>query len=1053
MPPLLLGQLADAWRFVLRAGTQRAVLSLSSSYALLRHSLVLHHILVIYPTFVLHADFFLHSIYLRPSSSSPLTLSSSLALSSSLTLRPSLAAYSLIQSMLDQAILTRVYLNDDTFSHLDLSYCSLKISDLPPLITALRHNTSLTEVDLSGNPIGNDGVQLLCASGLRFSSLRVSDCGISVIGGLLMNDTITRVDAASNLIGSEGCAQLTDSHLEWLSLAGNRVGDQGAECLALSQTLTYLNVSNNQIGVAGAEALSRSTTITHLIISNNVIQADGAVSLATNVYLTTLVCAGNHINTGGIIALSQNTRLTSLDLGYNEVNDDGLFGFAGTRSLTHLNLGYNQITSHGVRCLLASSITSLVICHNLLGDEGAKVLAKQPTITQLDVAGNRIGFSGSYALSRNIVLTALTLSINMLGDVGGIVLAQNKTLTELHVSYNGIGDAAALAFADNTTLRLLNLNYNSVKELGRQTLKKNLTITTLMLSDEQPPEFSDENLDTIFLLSESFLCISDLKNTLQFFNPSFSRVLGYSSDELLTRSMSDFLHPADRKESRLHARDKTPFTSYENRYRCKDGSIRHIRWTTHTKHDRQYAVGNDITEQRRVEYEMKTADNNANSRLLNETRAYTNKQTDFISQLSHEIRNPLSGMMGLTEVCTDQMGSFHAFLKELLNPDSLSPKTMSQNRIVMESFVAEIGESLIEITRCGEYQCTILNDNLDIVKILEGKLELGHSIMELRQVLRDVVSMLHAKATSKGLTLRFSVLDDVEVWVTGDMMRIKQVFMNLVGNAVKFTENGSVDIILRQPVLTGAAILIMIDVVDTGVGLSVEEQLHLFERFSQTRESIGGTYGGSGLGLYLAKQMARAMQGDIMVTSSKGKGSCFSVRLLLGAMTPEECKSIEEKKQTIVPPVADFIRRNILVVEDNVINQKLLVRMLEGAGHQCRIAEDGVKALWAHAHEKFDVILMDVMMPLMDGVTATRIIRLREAENSLARTPIFALTANALESNQVEGIEAGVDQYLTKPVKKQNLLDRIVALPSMTGPQFSALILAKAVSAPPSSVM
>lgn len=443
---------------------------------------------------------------------------------------------------------------------------------------------------------------------------------------------------------------------------------------------------------------------------------------------------------------------------------------------------------------------------------------------------------------------------------------------------------------------------------------------------------------------------------------------------------------------------------------------------------------------------MKQADYNASSRLLSETRDYTTRQTNFISQLSHEIRNPLTGIMGLAEMCTDQMSALHALLKEEMKAES----TTSAGRIRLEAFIAEIRDSLTNITACGEYQRTILNDNLDVVKILEGRLELVHSIIELKKVLRDVVNMLHVIASSKGLTLRFSVSDDLEVWVKGDTIRIKQIFMNLLGNAIKFTKNGSVDMILRRPLLTGDFIHVMIDVVDTGIGLSVEEQLHLFERFSQTRDSIGSTYSGSGLGLYLAKQMARAMQGDITVTSAKGKGSSFSVRLILGAITPVEFKQEEEKNQSILPLLApaDFIRRNILVVEDNMINQKLLVRVLEGAGHQCRIAEDGVKALWAHAHETFDVILMDVMMPVMDGLTATRIIRLREVENSLVRTPIFALTANALESDQGEGLESGVDQYLTKPFKKQDILDRIAALPSTGASTSSVRRLVKTVSAP-----
>ena len=380
----------------------------------------------------------------------------------------------------------------------------------------------------------------------------------------------------------------------------------------------------------------------------------------------------------------------------------------------------------------------------------------------------------------------------MLGDVGSIVLAQNQTLTELYLSYNGIGDAAAMAFADNTTLRTLNLNYNSVKERGRAKLRQNKTLQQLLLSDEQPPEFTDENLDTIFLLSESFLCISDTKNTLQFFNPSFSRVLGYSSDELLAKPISDFLHPIDKKESKQQSRDKTPFCNYENRYRCKDGSIRTIRWTSHTKHDRQYAVGNDVTEQRRIEQEIRRADQHASSRELDEAKLYTARQSSFISELSHEIRNPLSGIMGLAEACSEQMLS----LRALLN-DQQNGTTTTQLNVDVDALVSDIQESLVSITACGEYQRSILNDNLDIVKISEGKFELASLSFDLKQTLREVVDMLDRKAVTKGVSLRFIASEEHEVWVKGDAMRVKQIFMNLVGNAVKFTNVGSVHLILR----------------------------------------------------------------------------------------------------------------------------------------------------------------------------------------------------------------------------------------------------------------
>ncbi|MCE3238542.1 MAG: hypothetical protein K0R24_1523 [Gammaproteobacteria bacterium] len=953
--------------------------------------------------------------------------------SPSLTSRPfenkeemEIKSVSLAQGLLDQ-----LASNDSQLTALDLSGRGLTVTQLKELIKALEGNTHLNILNVSNNPIGDIGAQLLAAPHFHFNVLYASGCNISAVRPLAENTRLLELDLASNEISAAGAGLFAENKtLQSLSLAGNPVGDEGAISLSKNCTLISLTLSHCKIGIKGSQALAKNTHLKTLILSNNQIQSEGAMAFAENACLESLSIGGNNIETPGLIALSHNTQLTGLDVNYNEVSDPSAIALAGHPALTYLNLGYNQITRRGAEALAENTrLRSLILSYNLLGDEGVMALAQHKTLQHLDIAGNRIGFQGAYALSRNKVLTSLTLSSNLVGDTGGVILAQNSTLTELYLSYNGIGDSAALAFSDNTTLRVLNLNYNKVGEAGRRSLAKNKTLTRLTLSAEQPPEFTEENLDTIFLLSESFLCISSTKGILQFFNPAFSRVLGYNNDELLAKNAVDFLHPVDKeilvKQAEEKEEEKRIIHSCENHYRCKDNSFRTIRWTSHIKHHRQYAVGTDITDQRQIEKEFLLAQQVDISRRLQEAADYSVRQTEFIAQLSHEIRNPLSGIFGLVETLQEQIKQLEMLIKELhsVTTPLLANKFIASFLLIQESFR--------DMISCAEYQKSILDDNLDIARIAEKKLVLEKNPFELKKVLKQVISMLQAKASHKGVSLNLIAPIERECWVKGDPSRLKQILINLVGNAIKFTATGSIQLVLTLQEVTTDQTVVKIDVIDTGIGLSIEAQSLLFERFSQTSSSVGAHYGGSGLGLYLALQIARAMGGDITVKSELKKGSTFSVIVPFGTLSLHETPEVQTSATAVAYPsipIKSFVNRTILVVDDNIINQKILTRILKEAGYQCCLANDGIEALSAYDKTSFDLILMDILMPNMDGLTATTEIRKKERENGLPRTPIFAITANALECDRAAGLTAGIDAYITKPFKKTDILKKIAAL-------------------------
>lgn len=649
-----------------------------------------------------------------------------------------------------QAILDRLTGNDPTLDELDLGYSNLTLDELKDVIKALEKNTCLNKLDVSGNLIGDIGAEMLGSAHLPFTILVASECKISAVKALAENTRILRLDLASNDIGAAGATFFAENNtLQSLSLSGNQVGDEGATALAHNHTLISLALPHNRITEEGASALAKNTRIQRLNLNCNRIGAAGAMSLAENTALLSLEIMGNNIETLGIIALGRNRHLTALDVSYNEVNDEGAAALATHSKLVSLNVGHNQITPKGAMALGANTqLKSLVICYNLLGDEGAVALANHPALEYLDATGNQIGFRGSYAFSRHPTLTSLTLSSNKVGDTGSVVLARNKKFTELFLSYNGITDAGAIALADNITLRVLNLNYNKISEIGRQELLDSTTLKHLILSKEQPPEFSEENLDTIFLLSESFLCISDINGMLEFFNPAFTRILGYNADELLGKPIFNFIHPLDRELTRQRLLQNAPLIStYENRYRCKDGYFCSIHWTSHIKHNRLYAVGTDITELRYIAKEALRAQRASTLHQLEEAAAYSARQTEFISQLSHEIRNPLSGIYGLIESLQAQVAQIQLLVKEL---NETAPISL-QNQL-SDSF-STIEELFTDMISCARHQKEILNDNLDLVKIAEKKLVLKTDPFKLNTALKEVIAMFQAAALQKGIAI------------------------------------------------------------------------------------------------------------------------------------------------------------------------------------------------------------------------------------------------------------------------------------------------------------
>jgi two-component system, sensor histidine kinase len=373
-------------------------------------------------------------------------------------------------------------------------------------------------------------------------------------------------------------------------------------------------------------------------------------------------------------------------------------------------------------------------------------------------------------------------------------------------------------------------------------------------------------------------------------------------------------------------------------------------------------------------------------------------KSEFLARMSHEIRTPMNGVMGMSE---------------LLQGTELSAR---QRRL------AET------ITRSAVGLLEIINDILDFSKIEAGKLELEHIEFALREIIQETIEILVLRARAKGLELRCEIDPSVPAAVRGDPVRLRQVLINLAGNAIKFTEAGEVVVRVAALALDGS---LRFEVSDTGIGIAVEAQSQIFSAFTQADSFTTRKYGGTGLGLAICRQLVALMGGVIGVASEQNRGSTFwfEIRmepvaapavLAVPAVRPAVAHLPAAAAATGVPSATGSVGPLILVVEDNAVNREVAAGMLENLGYGSEAAVNGLLALEAVAETTYAAVLMDCQMPVMDGLTATQEIRRREA-GSGGRMPIIALTANAMEANRERCLAAGMDDFLPKPFTQLQL--------------------------------
>jgi PAS domain S-box-containing protein len=499
----------------------------------------------------------------------------------------------------------------------------------------------------------------------------------------------------------------------------------------------------------------------------------------------------------------------------------------------------------------------------------------------------------------------------------------------------------------------------------------------------------------------------------------FMQMYGRGSDSVDAnpQAWSELVHPDDMpqvlQDFEEHLSGKSPYYQNEHRVRCEDGSYKWIldrgmvvRYDAEGKPLRMVGTHSDIGERKAAEAQLLEAKSTLESRVLERTlelenakeiaELATQAKTDFLANMSHEIRTPIGSMLGMVHLV-------------------LGTELTERQR-----------EYLEKIQMSGKHLLLIVDDVLDYSRLDAGKMTLDETNFSLNVVIDTVRTMFSEQAEEKGLELVFDIDSRIDTRLYGDSLRLGQILINYISNAIKFSKKGKISVKVFVISSSPVDYLLRFEVEDQGVGIGINMQNKLFVAFQQSDLSNSRKFGGTGLGLAISYKLAAMMGGEVGFDSQSGKGSLFwfTARLARSYPLTNDKTPAVAKQQSLSPTHFPLQGCKVLLVEDNQFNQQVARELLEMSGAIVAVANNGTEAINSLQEGKFDCVLMDIQMPVLDGLEATRIIR---ADPSMADTLIIAMTANAWSEDRERCMAAGMDDFLSKPVRPAqmvNLLER-----------------------------
>lgn len=534
------------------------------------------------------------------------------------------------------------------------------------------------------------------------------------------------------------------------------------------------------------------------------------------------------------------------------------------------------------------------------------------------------------------------------------------------------------------SLSSLSVKYGKLATLLIEDITMRKQIANELISNEKRLRMITDNM--LDLITQV-----DNEGKIVYATPSHLSILGYNPEDLIGQKLMDYIYPEDYQvaQEKFSRRFQTGdnFTT-EMRILKYDNSYLWVEATGNVIYDDLLGqcvlyVSRDITVRKQAEYESLRAREQA----IEANRS----KSQFLANMSHEIRTPLNGIIGMT------------------------------NLTLMTEITHEQRENLTMVKNSAITLLNIINDILDFSKLEAGKVSIEKIRFNLPDIVQRVIKPLKVQGLEKGVEVDLKIKEKVPQYVHGDPVRVSQVLTNLISNAVKFTAKGGVYIELDAEAIENSKDIMQIkfSVQDTGIGISEDDLERIFLSFSQADGSITRKFGGTGLGLSISKMLVDLMGGKIAVNSQLGMGTTFSFTLpLKTAQSIMSVGGLEEDFEIVSDP---GFKLGVLVCEDEKINQKLFKRLLIKQGHEVDIAENGIEAIEILKNKQFDLILMDIQMPLMDGLSTLSVIR-----NELKlMTPVIAVTAYALKGDRERFLSAGMNEYISKPINIREFYEKI----------------------------